>query len=430
MTKATRAQRIYDHRLRNLVFSTGNIQLALDRGVPRSTAHGWVQTAPREVVSVDGLEHSVEELRNELFSLREKNAKLRALLRLFVALLRVSGFSLSRSRLPEGSGKRALLRAVACARHTLQMRVVLRVLHLSPRRYHSWKNAEKECSLDDLTSCPRTVPHQLTPDEIGVVKEMVTSDEYRHVPTGTLAILAQRLGKVFASPATWYRLVRVHGWRRPRQRVHPAKPKIGIRASKPNEIWHVDTTLIRLLDGTRAYLHGVIDNFSRRILAWKVSATFDPTITAELLLSASRGLLDERPTVLTDGGVENFNSAVDELVDSGLLKRLLAMTEISYSNSLIESWWRVLKHQWLYLNTLDTVNAVRKFVTFYVGEHNTCLPHSAFRGQTPDEMYFGTGENIPDQLEEMRATARDERLAWNRQASCEVCDPRLVSVAG
>ena len=150
------------------------------------------------------------------------------------------------------------------------------------------------------------------------------------------------------------------------------------------------------------------------------------TVTAELLLSAARGLLDERPTVLTDGGVENFNSAVDKLVDSGLLKRLLAMTEISYSNSLIESWWRVLKHRWLYLNTLDTVNAVRKFVTFYVGEHNTCLPHSAFRGQTPDEMYFGTGDNIPDQLEEMRATARHERLVWNRQASCEACDPRLV----
>ena len=36
-----------------------------------------------------------------------------------------------------------------------------------------------------------------------------------------------------------------------------------------------DTTLIRLLDGSRAYLHAVIDNFSRRILAWKVSATFD-----------------------------------------------------------------------------------------------------------------------------------------------------------
>jgi transposase InsO family protein len=34
-------------------------------------------------------------------------------------------------------------------------------------------------------------------------------------------------------------------------------------------MWHIDTTVIRLLDGTRAYLHAVIDNFSRRILAWR-----------------------------------------------------------------------------------------------------------------------------------------------------------------
>jgi hypothetical protein len=40
---------------------------------------------------------------------------------------------------------------------------------------------------------------------------MVTSLEYRHVPTGTLAVLAQRLGRVSASPSTWYRLVRKYG---------------------------------------------------------------------------------------------------------------------------------------------------------------------------------------------------------------------------
>ncbi len=167
---------------------------------------------------------------------------------------------------------------------------------------------------------------------------MVTSDEYRHVPTGTLALLAQRLDKVFASPTTWHRLVRLNKWRRPRLRVHPSKPKVGIRAFASNEIWHVDTTLIRLLDGTRVYVHAVIDNFSRRILAWTVSATFDPNTTAELLLRAAIGLIDEKPILLVDGGVENYNSAVDELVDSGVLQRLLAMTDISFSNSLIESW--------------------------------------------------------------------------------------------
>ncbi len=251
---------------------------------------------------------------------------------------------------------------------------------------------------------------------------MVTADEYRHVPTGTLAMLAQRLGKVFASPTTWYRLVRLHQWRRPRRRIHPSKPKVGIRATAPNEIWHVDTTLIRLLDGTRAYLHAVIDNFSRRILSWKVSATFDPSTTAELLLSASSGLVDKKPTLLADGGVENFNSAVDELGDSGLLRRLLAMTEISFSNSLIEAWWRALKHQWLYLNTLDTVKTLEKLVAFYVEEHNTHLPHSAFRGQTPDEIYFGTGSSIPDKLSAAKQAARQSRMEVNGAITCPTCE--------
>lgn len=248
------------------------------------------------------------------------------------------------------------------------------------------------------------------------------------MPTGTLARLAQRLGKVFASPTTWYRLVREHQWRRPRQRVHPAKPKVGIRASRANEIWHVDTTVIRLLDGSRGYLHAVIDNFSRRILAWHVAESFYPGVTAQLLLDASNNSESrDKPMVLVDGGVENFNAAVDEIIASGLLKRVLAQTEIRFSNSLIESWWRVLKHQWLYLNTLDTATTVRKLVAFYVDQHNSHLPHSAFRGQTSDEMYFKTGGDIPKQLEASRITARQSRIQANRAQTCRTCE-QLVSI--
>ncbi|MDZ4817406.1 MAG: hypothetical protein SGJ20_00370 [Planctomycetota bacterium] len=54
-----------------------------------------------------------------------------------------------------------------------------------------------------------------------------------------------------------------------------------------------------------------------------------------------------------------------------MFKRLLAKTDIQFSNSMIESWWRVLKHQWLYLNTLDTRAMVQKLVGFYVQQHNT-----------------------------------------------------------
>ncbi len=44
---------------------------------------------------------------------------------------------------------------------------------------------------------------------------------------------------------------------------------------------------------------------------------------------------------------------------------------------MIESWWRVLKHQWLFLNTLDSVRAVEKLAAFCIQEHNTRRPHSA-----------------------------------------------------
>jgi hypothetical protein len=97
---------------------------------------------------------------------------------------------------------------------------------------------------------------------------------------------------------------------------------------------------------------------------------------------------------------------------------MLAQTEIRFSNSMIEAWWRSLKHNWLYLNDLDTIARLRSLIAFYVAEHNSRVPHSAFRGQTPDEMYFGKAEGVPERLAAARERARQERLAVNRASRC------------
>jgi len=60
-------------------------------------------------------------------------------------------------------------------------------------------------------------------------------------------------------------------------------------------------------------------------------------------------------------------------------------------------------------------------VAFYVTEYNGKIPHSAFRGQTPDEIYYGLGERVPIELDKARRAARDRRLAANRAASCGRC---------
>jgi hypothetical protein len=127
------------------------------------------------------------------------------------------------------------------------------------------------------------------------------------------------------------------------------------------------------------------------------------------------------PVVLADAGVENVNAQVDALMTSGLLHRVLALTELRFSNSMIEAWWRSLKHHWLFLHSLDSVTTVRRLVEFYVQEHNRVLPHSAFQGQTPDEMYFGTGNAVPAALTSGAAAARRARVEANRSAACETC---------
>ena len=160
-----------------------------------------------------------------------------------------------------------MLRAIASATGLLSLSTVLRIVGVSTARYHAWRRKEDGCGLDDPPSCPKSTPSQLTRDEVSTMRDFVESESYRHIAVQNLALYAQRLGKLFASASTWYKMIRRRGQKRPRRRVHPAKPTTGLRAKRPNEYWQIDATVIRLTTGMRIYLQAVIDNFSRRILA-------------------------------------------------------------------------------------------------------------------------------------------------------------------
>ena len=178
MSSTNRIQRRYDHRLRALVRTTGDLGLAVRHGVPRSTARGWLTRTSTEVVTLDVLELDTVRLQHEVILLRRRIARLRSLLCLVVTVLKVSGFSLSRTRLPEGAAKLQVLRAIERSRSHFHLRAVLRHIGLSHARYHDWIRNDR-CGLDDRPSCPRSSPQQLTPTEVHTMRDMVTSDEYR-----------------------------------------------------------------------------------------------------------------------------------------------------------------------------------------------------------------------------------------------------------
>ena len=75
MTTA-RPQQGYDHRLRELVQRTGNLTIATDLGVPRTTARAWLRTAPTAVVSLDVANLTELELRQEVLRLRRRPGRI------------------------------------------------------------------------------------------------------------------------------------------------------------------------------------------------------------------------------------------------------------------------------------------------------------------------------------------------------------------
>ena len=112
MTSTIRSQQRYNHRLRDLVRSSGNIKQATQLGVPRSTAHGWLTSSQVEIVTVDVFDMDILSLQKEVLALRKRIKWIVALFRLVVVAMKVSGFSLDNSRLPNGSRKTRSLRAI------------------------------------------------------------------------------------------------------------------------------------------------------------------------------------------------------------------------------------------------------------------------------------------------------------------------------
>jgi hypothetical protein len=92
------------------------------------------------------------------------------------------------------------------------------------------------------------------------------------------------------------------------------------------------------------------------------------------------------------------NAAVAALVARKLIETRKALIEIVSSNSIVERFWMSAKHGWLYLNELPNNTVLESLVGFDVQQHNSVMPHSAFHGQTLDEIYFGTGDDVPARL--------------------------------
>ena len=213
--------------------------------------------------------------------------------------------------------------------------------------------------------------------------------------------------RFFLSPSTWGKLIHKYGWEKPRKRVYPPKPKVGIRATRPNQYWHFDVSILKLPNNDKLYIHAIIDNFSRKILSWHIFDHLSAEGTRQILIEASQYLTSYCPDIiLVDGGSENRVERFGDTLKWANERMQRALVDIAYSNSMIEVFWRKLKYSYLYKYSLDSLTTVKRLIEKFIEDYNTVMPHSTSKCQTPDEMFFGKASSIEEQISKGRLEAR------------------------
>ena len=159
------------------------------------------------------------------------------------------------------------------------------------------------------------------------------------------------------------------------------------------------------------------------ILSWGVFDHLSAEGTRQILIEAAQHLSTFLPDIiLVDGGGENHIEKYGDTLNWAKERMKRALVDIAYSNSMIEVFGRKLKHSYLFRYNLDSLATVKRLIAKFIDEYNAIMPHSAFRGQTPVEILYGTAFDIEKHLAEERIKAREKRIEFNRALSCDTCD--------
>ena len=164
-----------------------------------------------------------------------------------------------------------------------------------------------------------------------------------------------------------------------------------MKVQRPNQVWAMDISYIPMARGF-LYLAAVIDWFTRRVLAWRVSITLETSFCVEALEEALEKY--HNPDIFnTDQGSQFTSAAFTSVLQHHNIAISMDGRGAWRDNVFVERLWRSVKYEEVYLKAYTSVAEARASLGRYFTFYNTRRPHQGLDGRTPDQAYF-----IPSQL--------------------------------
>jgi putative transposase len=127
--------------------------------------------------------------------------------------------------------------------------------------------------------------------------------------------------------------------------------------TRPNQVWAADITYIPMARGF-VYLVVVLDWFSRRVLAWRVSITMEADFCVEAVEEALARY--GKPGIFnTDQGSQFTGEAFTGLLSKNEIAISMDGKGAWRDNVFVERLWRTVKYEEVYLRAYDTVAEAR-----------------------------------------------------------------------
>ncbi len=298
----------------------------------------------------------------------------------------------------------------------------LKVFNISRSTFENYKSILiHQCESSYFKWCTRRYSNQLLPMEVNAIKMYMTNINYKFWSKSSVYIKGLRDENINCGISTFYKYCRLLGFKN-RSRRNKSDDYNPVKTTRPNQIWCCDVTIFKTMDNVKHYIHFLIDHYSKMIFGYKIEKYSSGVAIKSLLQDACLKYHPDKIEFLTDGGSENVNTTVSSFIDSSniFIKHLIAQKDVIFSNSMIESINKVIKHQFLYPKEIFDGNHLYKIMDEIVPIYNNIRPQMSLGGNTPRETQNGLTIDISRYKNKIKEQ-KQLRLVQNKRSNCSVC---------